>query len=705
MIASFIPEVAPDNANFWRIVLGVPAIVIGLITIPLSRRLSRSRFQLFLELSMAPALAINVVILQITPATEAVLFNLIVTLIFASYFLRRTALTITLASFVCVALSTLFTDPAAQTEYLGSFLVVYVATIGLTVVLMHMQNGELLSALGRVRRHADTDPLTGLANLRALEDAADLIFSKHELRRHRDEVIGVLLIDLDNFKAANTKHGHLGGDYALRAIAEQLRRVAPSDSILARVGGDEFAVLMRAHSRKQVDDAGEMFRAGVRAADALIEMPGVKIGAAVGVATFPEDGQNLSELLGVADKAMYEQKGAKRHTVPNLERVPTRFTERPPWLTDETDHTPSEAVRALSDEAERLRGLDRVTGGSLPLLRTREPYARAATAGWLVGTTILAVSLLMPDAYPDPRLTWWMVMICGIVPIPVMLSLNAPPRSLIHIGYDLIAFVALIVAIAGTGGIDSVAAPLLVLHIANMAWFWEDRALAFRALAPLVVAASPLAYTEITNSQSEVIDLVRIYMTCWMAITLVGAMYVNRFILLRLQGEAEQLATRDPLTAVSNRRAFNNYVQDRIAASSCRQFAIVMIDLDNFKRVNTEGGHRDGDRVLQAIASSLARAAREDDCMARIGGDEFAAVLPGVGVDDARALAERFVQAVSETPEAERYDVGASAGFALWPIHGATLDELMFTADGALMTVKASGKGSAQLAQIVSAVH
>ena len=108
--------------------------------------------------------------------------------------------------------------------------------------------------------------------------------------------------------------------------------------------------------------------------------------------------------------------------------------------------------------------------------------------------------------------------------------------------------------------------------------------------------------------------------------------------------------------------------------------------------------------MLKAIARSLQAASRDGDCIARVGGDEFAAVIGGVGVDAARRLAERFVRADAETDLARENDVGASAGFALHPLHGDSLDELVFTADHALMAVKASGKGSARVARIVSAV-
>lgn len=696
-VSSYIEPIAPENAGFWRFWLLVFVLGMTTLTIVLSRTISHRSFQLFIELSMIPALALNVVLLQLTPATEAVLFNLIFTLVFAGFYLRRTALQVTMLGFIVIALSTLFTTPAKDTPYLSSFLVVYIATIVVTVSMMHVQNAERIDALSRLLRRGLTDPLTGVANLRQLRKSTDQMTRRLDLKRNAGEVLGLILIDIENFKSANTRYGHLGGDHALRKIAEQMQRVAAGGAVVARVGGDEFAVLLQEDSRARLAERAEIFRGAVRAAGSTMEMPGVEIDAAVGIAFFPEDGRDLAELMGVADRRLYEKKGTKRHLVPNLDRTQLAAEGPPPWLTSEIEESMVEPNRAESL-------FDLAAGGNIAALASRTLFSRAAALGWLVGCGILTISLLMPGAYPDPSLTWWMVLIVGVVPLPVILGLNASPGGIDHFLTDVSAYIAITVALAGTGGINSPVAPLLVLHGANQAWFWGRRMLPFRIAMPLLVAASPLFYTSVSSAQADVVELTRIYVTCVLLVGLVLAAYFNRVILEQLHQTAEQLAGRDPLTGIANRRDFNQYLQDQIVDPTADKFAIVMIDLDNFKRVNTEHGHQAGDQVLTEIAKSLAAVARAEDCIARVGGDEFAAVLPGVGEGEARELAERLVGAVTATDAATKFDIGASAGYALWPQHGESLDQLVFTADSALMTVKATGKGNARVAKVVSAV-
>lgn len=694
MSISFIPDVAPDDLNFWRVALASPAVVVGLALALIGPRLKMKVFQLSIELMMLPLLGLSFILIQITPATIAVLFNMLATFIYAGYFFRRIALGITLLLGTGIALMTLFVEPASQTPHIGAFLVVYIPTFILMSLLLHLQNTETIDALHQAKRRAMEDPLTGLANLRAIEREAKKRFSKKS-RADRQAVSGLILLDLDNFKSANSKHGHVGGDHALRVIAHQLLRIKRKDSLVARVGGDEFAILVRAGSRAGVEEAGDIYRAAVRAASSIMEMPGVEIDAAVGCAVFPDDGRDLSELLDKADRAMYAAKGEKRHTVPNLEGSGDNSVERPAWL--DVERMP------IPEAAPTHANLESVTGGNSERFGSISLYARTSAIAWAFGSVVLGISLLMPDA-PESQLPWWVVLFGGLALSAGILEVNAQPRSTLHGIFDGFALAGLAGLIYLTGGLESTVPPLLLLLAASQAWFWSTDRVGVRMIGPVVVALSPLLYDSAGSGAQASITYVMLIAESALIISIVAAMYYDRILLSKLHESADRLATTDPLTGINNRRAFSAFVQELLDSVEQQEFAIVMLDLDNFKQVNTSRGHRAGDATLRAIAEALDSAARDDDCIARVGGDEFAAVLPGVGVDGARVLAERFVQTVTNTPEARDAGVGASAGFALHPLHGETLDQLAFTADSALMAVKASGKGSARVARVVSAV-
>ena len=126
----------------------------------------------------------------------------------------------------------------------------------------------------------------------------------------------------------------------------------------------------------------------------------------------------------------------------------------------------------------------------------------------------------------------------------------------------------------------------------------------------------------------------------------------------RAQVEAQHAAATDPLTGAWNRRSGEEAL-DRARGV----FALLVVDLDDFKRVNDERGHAAGDAVLRRTASAIRRAVRPDDRVVRWGGDEFVVVAPGVGGDDARTLAGRI--AASVTQAAAEDGVRASVGVAV----------------------------------------
>jgi diguanylate cyclase len=163
-----------------------------------------------------------------------------------------------------------------------------------------------------------------------------------------------------------------------------------------------------------------------------------------------------------------------------------------------------------------------------------------------------------------------------------------------------------------------------------------------------------------------------------------------------LQAEAAHLrvqAEHDALTGLYNRHVFDETLRACLAQAERyrRIFALLMIDLDEFKHVNDTWGHGTGDTLLQAVAAKLSGITRDSDRVCRIGGDEFAILLPEIlNPRQPAILAERLAQSLLEpvhTGEAEIL-VTASIGIAIYPDNGTTVDALLHNADRAMYRCK-----------------
>jgi diguanylate cyclase (GGDEF)-like protein len=164
----------------------------------------------------------------------------------------------------------------------------------------------------------------------------------------------------------------------------------------------------------------------------------------------------------------------------------------------------------------------------------------------------------------------------------------------------------------------------------------------------------------------------------------------------------EALALNDPLTGLANRRL----LADRMAMALVHArrnksvMAVIYLDLDGFKTINDTLGHGAGDALLKMVAGRLVETVREEDTVARLGGDEFMIGLWHVSdADHASAVASKLIAAVSRAYDIEGRAVGvtASAGVALYPVHGEDSAALMEKADLALYEAKRAGKNAYRL--------
>jgi diguanylate cyclase (GGDEF)-like protein len=165
----------------------------------------------------------------------------------------------------------------------------------------------------------------------------------------------------------------------------------------------------------------------------------------------------------------------------------------------------------------------------------------------------------------------------------------------------------------------------------------------------------------------------------------------------RLYAEQQKLATTDGLTGLANRRYFDIELARELqrAERHKRATALIMIDIDDFKKYNDRHGHPAGDDLLRALAVLLGQYVRTLDTAARYGGEEFVLILPETQAEAASVAAERLRELVEQLPlSPARTDtrVTISLGVAVAPMHGSTPAELVQAADQALYAAKRAGK-------------
>jgi diguanylate cyclase (GGDEF)-like protein len=174
---------------------------------------------------------------------------------------------------------------------------------------------------------------------------------------------------------------------------------------------------------------------------------------------------------------------------------------------------------------------------------------------------------------------------------------------------------------------------------------------------------------------------------------------------LAAERENDRRASHDPLTGFSNRAGLERAVRNWRTREDRREpLALFYLDLDGFKTVNDRHGHAAGDALLRMVATRLTGLAPADGLAVRIGGDEFALLVPEADRGATLGKAERVIAAISARPydlgEGRSISVGISIGIARLPDHGLDLGDLMAAADAALYKAKAQGRCRAVLADM-----
>ena len=318
-----------------------------------------------------------------------------------------------------------------------------------------------------------------------------------------------------------------------------------------------------------------------------------------------------------------------------------------------------------------------------------------AAAAFITGFFLAALSPLAPPTVPLGTPVGWSVLcvvVGGFVLVGLRLLRTAEFKPDMALLTQYAAILALTLAVWLSGGRES---PYMTLFLFWMALAGAShpprRALVFICWTALL-ACLPLVYD--TYSTVFTGD-VALRLVIWSALSVMACFWTTRVRMQRVdlmqdEEHARRQARIDPLTALGNRRAFDERIDRAIAHARLqgKPLSVIVSDLDDFKHINDSYGHLNGDEVLRTAAAAMRAAVRDDDACYRWGGDEFAVVLPNVEQAQADKVAERVSAAVVSACIRPDGDPQTLAWGSAELAPGMEASDLLASADLALMTRK-----------------
>lgn len=494
------------------------------------------------------------------------------------------------------------------------------------------------------------DPLTGVGNRRMLGERLD-----YELARHGRSglPLTLLVLDLNGFKQVNDRLGHGAGDQLLREVGAVLAGTLRGQDTVARPGGDEFCIVAPETSAE--DAAGLV--AQIRGALATLAAAGRPLTTAVGVATFPQDGVAVRDLMAIADERQRADKLQSSVGLPDA--TPPQGFRRPAPL-----ELPVSVPLPSGEE-------DHVPLGRRVL---RQPHVKVAVmAVYLIGALAAAIGSRMVD---EPSLMLMVPLAIAVGLFMRFVPTDRIPAWLFNAG-PLIATAVVAAGAALAGEAWFVVAPFFMFTGAAIGFMVETRRerLVQTALASAIITL-PILYVPSDVTTVAVIA------------SLVGLYAMEAYIGLSwelVEEQAEELGRlmrSDPLTGVGNRRLLVERLDYELVRHrrTGRKLTLLVLDLNDFKGVNDTLGHLAGDEVLKAAAAALRRAVRRQDTVARQGGDEFGILVPETGSAEAERIVAHVRAALGSVDAGGRSLAGA-VGYAVFPDDAIERDALVEVAD------------------------
>jgi diguanylate cyclase (GGDEF)-like protein len=332
---------------------------------------------------------------------------------------------------------------------------------------------------------------------------------------------------------------------------------------------------------------------------------------------------------------------------------------------------------------------------SPPKSTAAAPAEMGRVAGLLfgVGTVTTVVSIAFPHSPQADVTGFWAIAGFLAVASVVLFAASEHMPAWAYQGVMVLASAIVSLAIYFNGerlGGRAASNEVLYLWIALYAGYFFTRA---QMVAQLLVLAACYAATLLSIHPGPV------GYTRWFIV--VGMVSVAGCLVHVLMRRNDRLVTQlfraartDMLTGLLNRQGFDERFELELARSrrTGQPIALVLADVDNFKELNDSAGHPAGDAALSAVGACARDVTRPFDTTARIGGDEFAAILPDTDVHGAFALAERLRAAVANASHGRSQPLTMSVGIVVFPEHGRSREDLVLAADRALYRAKSLGR-------------
>jgi len=593
-----------------------------------------------------------------------------------------------------------YSTAAAAIVFIGMVVTAPVVALGhaivSTVALLLVAWFVLLSK-ERTRRLAErnrllayTDPLTGIANRRSLRERISAQLARPAPAGGRPALFA---IDLDNFKEINDRFDHAMGDRVLCAVAAALAGELSPGELVARRGGDEFAVLLPNTAGRDLGALRERLAAAIWRARMATCPAVVPSGAVAYVRARP--GEDLAGVMLRADEALRRAKRRRRAlqaALPADVKAPRgrRASDAPALAVVGAAPGPNGSHRGAAGGADAPvaeRGLAHLLCALWARAASTSAWGSAVLIFGVVATAIAVVSLggLVEPLSPAAG-TGFAAGVAAAALACGWAGAAGRQERWLHlpwaIGLGLVAGAVAEAGIAGTALLDLLPAIVLCGFLIFNARVAALYMIVIQALYGVLAITGgfegAVARTAVTAS----------------IVAIVGGLLAKlRLITVDFARTNEELSEVDELTGVANLRALRRAVDDVVerAAGEQARPLLVALDLDGFKQVNDRHSHSTGDEMLVAVARAVSECVQIEDLVARRGGDEFVVLAHHATPGHAEELLRRIDRSVVQAREGICPDLPATASIA--PVRwrpGETAEELLLQADVALHRKKAA---------------